>query len=457
MRSLVANERLPAMRFRLKTLKAGWGPLSADIEVKPRDREVLHPLFEVLRDRRALLHPPSGRTEQMSHVTESVKEIRAELTETLKKLDPDSAAREWVETLRAACREYLSAVERSAGVPTVDFEPALRQLRSAFYSAACHAAKTYNLAAAEELAEEMAAHGDISKRAAEAKPTLVSTADLTTATGSPKAPDQWEPELLRGRIFPNGYAPCVDNSETALAIRAGMAARLPVDPAPAIDANDERTFLDLVSASSLEGWAEQATSVPGEPWRAIYPSSSYVVTLRRPAVRLDAEGWELECRAFVTVAPYHFGGVGAGHGFLLLDTLLRPIADASPVLDLAALAELMFMLPDALAGQIGAELFRLLSRGARSDVLGVSVLLQSYGATLGRFVELDNDGWSRTEGSYEQGGGEWELRDYHELVSPHARAASLRRWLKKLFRDSGIRGHDASVDSMSLPAVSEPS
>jgi hypothetical protein len=231
-----------------------------------------------------------------------------------------------------------------------------------------------------------------------------------------------------------------------------MAAQLPVDPAPTIDSGDEQTFLGLVTGSSLEAWTGQTTGISAEPWRAVYPSSSYVVTLRRPPAPAGADGWEIECRAFVTVAPYHFGRA-AGYGYLLLDVLLRPTLDEPPppILSVRELFDLMFMLPAALVDQVGAKLFQRLSRGVDSEVLSATVLVQSYGAPLGAFVKLDQGGWSRAEGSYDRQGGEWELTDYRELVTPDDRAASLRTWFKKLLRDSGIRGHEASIDAMPPP------
>lgn len=151
------------MRLRLKTLRAGWGPVGGEVEIKPRDRELLNPLFELLRDRRSLLHPSHGRIGEAQYVTESIKAIREELTSTLQQLQPDSAARSWVEKLRAACREYLTAVQSSglASVDQADFEPALAQLRSSFFIVANHAAAYYRLAAARELAAEMAANRDV--------------------------------------------------------------------------------------------------------------------------------------------------------------------------------------------------------------------------------------------------------------------------------------------------------
>jgi hypothetical protein len=55
-------------RFKLRSLRAGLGPVGAEVEIKPADRDHLHPLFVVLRDKRALLDAPHGR-EDSEYVT----------------------------------------------------------------------------------------------------------------------------------------------------------------------------------------------------------------------------------------------------------------------------------------------------------------------------------------------------------------------------------------------------
>ena len=267
---------------------------------------------------------------------------------------------------------------------------------------------------------------------------------------------QLQPELLRGRIFPNSYAACVDASQKVLVVRAALAAQLPEDPAPTIDSDDEETFLSLVAGSSLEAWAEQTTSAGTGTWRAVDPSDSFVVTLRRPPAPSAVDRWQIECRAFVTVAPDHYG-TASGRGNLLFDVLFRPTVEESqpPSLSLQELFELMFMLPAALVDQVGAPLFERLSRGADSTVLSTTTLVQSYGLALGGFVKLEQDGWGRAEGSHDRQGGEWEPTDCPDLLSPERRADSLRVWFKKLLRDSGIRGHDAEIDAMPVPQLPE--
>ena len=131
--------------------------MSAEVEITPGERNLLHPLFVVLRDKRALLDAPHGR-EDSDYVTSSIQDIREELTTALKTLGPDSPASPWLEVLRKACREYLDAIAqtRARADPATDFAPALGQLRASFWEIAERVADRYDLPSARELAVEMA-------------------------------------------------------------------------------------------------------------------------------------------------------------------------------------------------------------------------------------------------------------------------------------------------------------
>src|SRR5581483_11060972 len=112
--------------------------------------------------------------------------------------------------------------------------------------------------------------------------------------------------------------------------------------------------------------------------------------------------------------------------------------------------------PSRRTGRPGrCTLFQRLSGGVDSTVLSTTTLVQSYGLALGGFVQLEQDGWRRAEGSYDRQGGEWEPRDFPDLLSPERRADSLRVWFKRLLRDSGIRGHDAAIGAMAVPQLPE--
>lgn len=98
----------------------------------------------------------------MPYVTQSIKDVRDELSSTLRRLGPDAEARVWLEKLRTACREFLTAVESDqyADAEWADYQPALVQLRAAFREVTNHVAAVYRLPAARELADEMARNPD---------------------------------------------------------------------------------------------------------------------------------------------------------------------------------------------------------------------------------------------------------------------------------------------------------
>lgn len=79
----------------------------------PKDRqEIVRRLVAFLEDRRALyqtFHMESG-----SWVTESILEIRRELTETIQNCPEDPALVEPLRAMRAACRKYLDETDPKA-------------------------------------------------------------------------------------------------------------------------------------------------------------------------------------------------------------------------------------------------------------------------------------------------------------------------------------------------------
>jgi hypothetical protein len=128
------------------------------MEVTSSERDLLHPLFVALRDRRALLRPAQTPVDE-PEITVSIEAIRADLTAALKSLGPDAPGAGEVELLRQACRAYLDTV----GHPCVDremaVESALEQLQGAFRETAAALATDYDLPSARELAHEMSSAG----------------------------------------------------------------------------------------------------------------------------------------------------------------------------------------------------------------------------------------------------------------------------------------------------------
>ena len=123
-------------RLKLTGLRAGWGPFAAEMRVTRSERDLLHPLFVVLRDKRPLFASAQCRADN-EEVTQSVEAIRQDLTFALQALGPDAAAAAELELLRRACREYLDAVPGNHnGHPSDDFALALDRLRASFLEVA---------------------------------------------------------------------------------------------------------------------------------------------------------------------------------------------------------------------------------------------------------------------------------------------------------------------------------
>ena len=448
------------MRFRLKTLRAGWGPLGGDVEIQPGDRELLNPLFEMLRDRRALLQSGHGQSGQAPYVTESIKAIREQLTLTLQRLDPDSEARPWVEKLRAACREYLTAVD-SGSLDASEFEPAIAQLRAAFLEVANHAAAYCRLPAARELATEMTANREL----AVAEPvgsvgseTEVLRDDLASDASIPRPVPSLDPHLLSGRIYPYQYLPAVDTTEKALCLRSVAAFVVPVEREPIISTENEQLFEQLLDESQLDRWIVNATSrsprLPAnEFWRSVYPTRSTIVTLQRPATLTVPLGWTIEGRAALNLRPY-LTTAPAGTAWVNVDVVVRPDADHVVRSLPLSLEDLFLLFCAELATLVEAVLPAIvpqLTSRATYELRAVTSVLSTTGADLGEFVPLMRSAWSRAEGSHDPAGGEWSLEDFLDVEHADQRVGTVRRWLNRLLRDAGIRGHEQFVDA--FPAL----
>lgn len=134
--------------LRFKNITLGLSGPSVGLERVPGEREVLAPLFIELTNRRALLYPPAGRPlAHAPYVQQSVSEIRKVLVDTRKQLQGGRDAAEWIDAMTKACRAYLDAVEQFDPEAEVEpkFEPALRELREFFRTAATHFRDDYGL------------------------------------------------------------------------------------------------------------------------------------------------------------------------------------------------------------------------------------------------------------------------------------------------------------------------
>jgi hypothetical protein len=141
---------------RLKIAKAEIGPPFAKLTVERRnaEREILYPLFSRMSGKRAVLDF-YARADQ-PYVTESIRDLREMLDETLDELGPDATSGRLLRQIRNAVHQYLSAVERAPHESDhVLFAPALRDLRTVIREVAAAVGDRYELAVAVELVEAM--------------------------------------------------------------------------------------------------------------------------------------------------------------------------------------------------------------------------------------------------------------------------------------------------------------
>jgi hypothetical protein len=264
-----------------------------------------------------------------------------------------------------------------------------------------------------------------------------------------------DPVLLQGRIYPYMYMSAMDSTEKAFCVRSVAALRVPEDNEPLLATEDEHRFLELIRASALETWIVTATSTgrpasSGPAWRSVYPTTSTVVTLRRPPVALAFGGWTAEGRAGYNVRPY--GSTGArGMAWINVDVVVRPEGEPTP--------NRWPFGPEDLFSVICAELSSLLDGGlarsalagiSRPSLLAIATVVVATGARLGDFVLMMRPSWHQAEGALEAPGGEWPLRDHADVADPARREATVRRWIKTLLRDSGISGHEGDIDRFAV-------
>jgi hypothetical protein len=106
-------------------------------------------VFSFLEDRRVLYNPYNIEIEH--EVSESVLEIRRELTKAIQALPEDSPAAPALRAMRAACRAYLDQSRRFPHYP--GFLLALGELRAHFGLQIAYLAIEYGLDIEDELAQ----------------------------------------------------------------------------------------------------------------------------------------------------------------------------------------------------------------------------------------------------------------------------------------------------------------
>jgi hypothetical protein len=147
----------------LKKLVVGWPP-AVELERVPGEEEPLNKLFVFLEDKRLLAYGygiDAGIVD-LDDLLRRVDDIRSMLYVTLAVLGPHAPIAEWLRILRDACGELLKQANRArlgreaASTPS-DITPAVNQLRQAFRLTAMRVDDTYDLPAAVNLANRIAA------------------------------------------------------------------------------------------------------------------------------------------------------------------------------------------------------------------------------------------------------------------------------------------------------------
>jgi hypothetical protein len=288
--------------------------------------------------------------------------------------------------------------------------------------------------------------------------------EAASPSRSPSGPTrlrELDPTILRGRVYPYMYSRVVDPTEKALPVRVALAARIPSDVAAEIESDGHQAFEDAVATSVIERWILSQTTL-GRPdyqhlWEPVDPNTSWIATLRRPPVRLMQKGWTLDAQAAVISRATSTPGVG-GWLTMTLDTVIRPTEqemERSRPLSFEELYELAYVMTSAMLDEIGPAV----SMGivGEYDLLSLATLIMPTAGSFGEFVPLDWINGQRATGTGDVPGAEWYPASRDEIDDPDARAESLRRWFKKILRDSGfIRGYDADIARLKPPGRLPP-
>jgi len=119
------------------------------------DRDIVRRLMIFLEDRRVLYIDYD--MERLDYVTQSVLEIRRELTAILQSLDADSPIAPHLKAMRAACRKFLNQTQRRARrwAMNVEILMALGEMRSAFGIQIAQLCSKYKIDVEGDLAESL--------------------------------------------------------------------------------------------------------------------------------------------------------------------------------------------------------------------------------------------------------------------------------------------------------------
>lgn len=112
------------------------------------ESKIVRDVLVYLEDRRALYNPYACELEH--EVTQSVLDIRKELTSAIQRLSANSNAAPLLRAMRSACREYLD--ENRGQMPTFSFLTSLGKLRSLFGVNIAYLAIEYGIDIEGELA-----------------------------------------------------------------------------------------------------------------------------------------------------------------------------------------------------------------------------------------------------------------------------------------------------------------
>lgn len=291
-----------------------------------------------------------------------------------------------------------------------------------------------------------------------ARATALPTTPATEGDAAPQTLKDLDPLLLRGRIYPYSYARVVDPSDKALPIRVALAARVPTEHELGIGPSEHEAFEEAVATSLFEHWILGQTTLRGRAgyerfWRAVDPTMSWIVTLKRPAVSLQIQkGWTVDAQAQLSLRPDPLPGV-AGWLTLILDAVVRPadeVVERSRPLGLQELFELIYVMTASLLDEIGPASVKPLA--GRYELLSFAVIITPTGATFNDFVPFDWISGDRADGSRDVPGAEWSPSSQAEIDDPEARADGIRRWITRILRDSGfIRGYEADIERLQPP------